>query len=149
MSEQEFGSDNEHEEYIEVEAEEVVVSCQPIELYKVLKIANLVSGGGEAKMLIADGYVAVNSEIELRKRCKLYDGDVIEFNGAFYVVMCDQPIGEAKPKPEVIEHLDAPKQHNKPSKSNKKNSSKKKSEKKEKEVTKERDGSTGRFTIDF
>lgn len=76
-------------EEIEVEALEIVVSAQPIELYKVLKIANLVSGGGEAKYAISEGYVAVNGEIEQRKRCKMYDGDVIEFNGEFYVVLCD------------------------------------------------------------
>jgi len=60
-------------EEIEVEALEIVV-------YKVLKIANLVSGGGEAKYAISEGYVAVNGEIEQRKRCKMYDGDVIEFS---------------------------------------------------------------------
>ncbi len=81
-------------EEIEVEALEVEVSAQPIELYKVLKIANLVSGGGEAKYAISEGYVAVNSEIELRKRCKIYDGDVIEFNGEYFVVICDQPVQE-------------------------------------------------------
>ncbi|WP_318461111.1 RNA-binding S4 domain-containing protein [Photobacterium leiognathi] len=90
-------------EEIEVEAIGIEVSAQPIELYKVLKIANLVSGGGEAKYAISEGYVAVNGEVELRKRCKMYDGDVIEFNGEFYVVLCDQPVQEqveqAKPKP--------------------------------------------------
>ncbi|SKC32820.1 RNA-binding S4 domain-containing protein [Photobacterium piscicola] len=85
-------------EEIEVEALEVEVSVQPIELYKVLKIANLVSGGGEAKYAISDGYVAVNGEIELRKRCKIYDGDVIEFNGEYFVVICDQPVQEAVPR---------------------------------------------------
>lgn len=81
-------------EEIEVEALEVEVSVQPIELYKVLKIANQVSGGGEAKYAISEGYVAVNGEIELRKRCKIYDGDVIEFNGEYFVVICDQPVQE-------------------------------------------------------
>lgn len=85
-------------EEIEVEALEVEVSVQPIELYKVLKIANLVSGGGEAKYAISEGYVAVNGEIELRKRCKIYDGDVIEFNGEYFVVICDQPVQEAPPR---------------------------------------------------
>jgi len=76
------------EEY-EVEALAVEVSSQPIELYKVLKIANAVSGGGEAKFAISEGYVAVNGELEQRKRRKLYDGDVIEFNQEFYVVIYD------------------------------------------------------------
>ncbi len=79
------------EEEYEVEALAVEVSSQPIELYKVLKIANAVSGGGEAKFAISEGYVAVNGELEQRKRRKMYDGDVIEFNNEFYVVICDQP----------------------------------------------------------
>lgn len=83
-------SDHEYE----VEALGVEVSCQPIELYKVLKIANAVSGGGEAKFAIAEGYVAVNGELEQRKRRKVYDGDVIEFNQEFYLVLCDQPVME-------------------------------------------------------
>ncbi len=34
------------------------------------KIANLVSGGGEAKHIISEGYGAVNGELETRKRRK-------------------------------------------------------------------------------
>lgn len=88
----------EHEEY-EVEALGVEVSAQPIELYKVLKIANAVSGGGEAKFAISEGYVAVNGELEQRKRRKVYDGDVIEFNNEFYLVLCDQPVTEVVERP--------------------------------------------------
>ncbi|MGR5062461.1 RNA-binding S4 domain-containing protein [Photobacterium sp. DNB22_13_2] len=88
----------EHEEY-EVEALGVEVNAQPIELYKVLKIANAVSGGGEAKFAISEGYVAVNGELEQRKRRKVYDGDVIEFNNEFYLVLCDQPVTEVAERP--------------------------------------------------
>lgn len=92
-------------EEIEIEAIGIEVSVQPIELYKVLKIANAVSGGGEAKMAISEGYVALNGEVETRKRCKVYDGDVIQFNGEFYLVLCDAPVEEvaakAKPKPKA------------------------------------------------
>ncbi|REL27213.1 hypothetical protein DXX93_11995 [Thalassotalea euphylliae] len=56
----------------------VEIDQQPIELYKLLKIADLVSGGGEAKLLIAEGYVLLNNEIELQKRKKVYDGDFIQ-----------------------------------------------------------------------
>lgn len=86
------------EEY-EVEAIGVEVDAQPIELYKVLKIANAVSGGGEAKFAISEGYVAVNGELEQRKRRKVYDGDVIEFNNEFYLVLCDQPVTEPSEAP--------------------------------------------------
>lgn len=74
-------------EPIEIEAFGIEVSTQPIELYKVLKIAELVSGGGEAKHFISNGYVAVNGEVEYRKRKKLYDGDYFEFNQEFYVIV--------------------------------------------------------------
>ncbi|MDR9397853.1 RNA-binding S4 domain-containing protein [Salibacter sp.] len=52
-----------------------------IELIKVLKIVNLVASGGEAKLVVADGLVMVNDEVELRKRRKLRKGDVITFEG--------------------------------------------------------------------
>ncbi|PSV48415.1 RNA-binding S4 domain-containing protein [Photobacterium indicum] len=87
------------QEEIEVEAIGIEVSTQPIELYKVLKIANAVSGGGEAKMAISEGYVAVNGELEQRKRRKMYDGDLVEFNEEYYVVLCDQPVQETSDEP--------------------------------------------------
>ncbi|PMH43780.1 hypothetical protein BCU68_13100 [Vibrio sp. 10N.286.49.B3] len=89
--EDEFAEEGEE---IEIEAIGVDVTCQPIELYKVFKIANLVGGGGEAKHIIAEGYVAVNGELETRKRRKMYDGDFFEFNQEYYVVVCDQPVQE-------------------------------------------------------
>lgn len=76
-------------EEIEIEALGIEVNSQPIELYKVFKIANLVNGGGEAKHIISEGYVAVNGEIETRKRRKIYEGDLIEFNQEYYVILCD------------------------------------------------------------
>jgi ribosome-associated protein len=104
-----------HEDEVEIEAVGIEVDSQPIELYKVLKIANVVSGGGEAKYAIAEGYVAVNGEIELRKRRKLLDGDLIEFNGEYYLIICDQPIDVAPKK-----KIDPPKPIKKPT-SNAKN----------------------------
>lgn len=59
----------------------IEVSVEPIELCKLLKIANLVSGGGEAKIVISEGYVLVNDELEYQKRKKIYHGDIVEFNG--------------------------------------------------------------------
>jgi len=93
----EFEADYQDDE-VEIEAIGVEVSTQPIELYKVLKIADVVSGGGEAKYAITEGYVAVNGEIETRKRRKLYDGDLIEFNQEYYLVICDAPVSE----PEIV-----------------------------------------------
>ncbi len=51
-----------------------------IELNKLLKTLNLVESGGFAKMVIQDGEVIVNNEVELRVRRKLRVGDEVEFN---------------------------------------------------------------------
>lgn len=53
----------------------------PIRLDQFLKTQNLVSSGGEAKMLIADGQVQVNGELELRRGRKLQQGDVVCLQG--------------------------------------------------------------------
>ncbi len=53
-----------------------------IELFKLLKVLDLVDSGAQAKMLIAEGYVKRNSEVELRKRAKIVDGDIIEIADA-------------------------------------------------------------------
>ena len=50
-----------------------------IELYKILKLQNLVASGGEAKYVIAEGMVLVNGSVETRKRRKIVPGDRVEF----------------------------------------------------------------------
>lgn len=52
-----------------------------IKLGQALKAAGLVSSGIEAKEVIIDGLVKVNGEIDTRRGKKLYDGDVISFDG--------------------------------------------------------------------
>ncbi len=137
-------------EEIEIEAIGIEVSSQPVELYKVFKIANLVGGGGEAKHLIAEGYVAVNGELETRKRRKMYDGDFFEFNQEYYVVVCDAPVSEPEPEAKKV----APEPHNSIT-SNKKASKSKSSAKPErnKSADKPEKGSdkkrNGRSEIDF
>jgi ribosome-associated protein len=59
----------------------VDITKEPVELYKILKFEGLVSSGGEAKLLIGDGQVTVNGEVETRRRRKIVDADVIEFRG--------------------------------------------------------------------
>lgn len=58
---------------------QVEISQEPVELYKILKFEAMVSSGGEAKSVIADGLVLVNGEVETRKRKKIVSGDIIEF----------------------------------------------------------------------
>jgi ribosome-associated protein len=59
----------------------VDITKEPVELYKILKFEGLVTSGGEAKLLIGDGQVSVNGEIETRRRKKIVDADIIEFRG--------------------------------------------------------------------
>jgi len=58
---------------------EVAIDKEPIDLNKLLKLDNVVSGGGEAKILIASGGVTLNGRVETRKRKKVFAGDVIEY----------------------------------------------------------------------
>ena len=51
-----------------------------IELFKLLKVMDLVDSGGHAKMLIEEGNVKRNGEVELRKRAKILAGESIELN---------------------------------------------------------------------
>ena len=52
-----------------------------INLGQLLKKANMMSSGVDAKMVILDGLVSVNGEVELRRGKKIYPGDVVTFEG--------------------------------------------------------------------
>lgn len=58
---------------------EVEISMEPVELYKILKFEGMVSSGGVAKSVIAEGRVSVNGQVETRKRKKIVSGDIVEF----------------------------------------------------------------------
>ncbi len=40
----------------------------------------------EAKLVIQDGQVTVNGQVELQRGKKLHDGDVVSFNGSSFTV---------------------------------------------------------------
>jgi len=52
-----------------------------IKLGQALKAAGLVGSGVDAKFVIQDGLVQVNGETEYQRGKKLYDGDVVTFDG--------------------------------------------------------------------
>ena len=52
-----------------------------IKLGQALKAVGLVSSGLEAKIVIKEGEVSVNGEVEYQRGKKLYEGDMVEFNG--------------------------------------------------------------------
>ncbi len=63
-----------------MEVIEVLINREPVELYKVLKFEGLVGSGGEAKLVVDNGLVRLNGEVETRKRKKVVSGDIIEFD---------------------------------------------------------------------
>lgn len=52
-----------------------------IKLGQALKAAGLVDSGVEAKIAIQNGEVMVNGVVEYQRGKKLYDGDIVVFNG--------------------------------------------------------------------
>ncbi len=50
-----------------------------VELCDLLKLTGLCSSGGVAKHLIAEGSVVVDGKIELRKRCKIRNGQAVVY----------------------------------------------------------------------
>lgn len=52
-----------------------------IKLGQALKAAGLVESGVDAKFVIQDGLVKVNGQVEYQRGKKLYDGDLVEFEG--------------------------------------------------------------------
>lgn len=61
--------------------EEIKLREDFIKLGQALKAANLVDSGVMAKLVIQDGQVTVNGEVEYQRGKKLVDGDVVSFDG--------------------------------------------------------------------
>lgn len=60
---------------------EIKLREEYIKLGQALKAADLVSDGVEAKFVILDGLVKVNGETDTRRGRKLYDGDLVFYDG--------------------------------------------------------------------
>ena len=58
-----------------------------IKLGQLLKKAGLVSSGVEAKIVVQDGLVSVNGEVDTRRGRKLVNGDVVSYNGQEVLVV--------------------------------------------------------------
>lgn len=59
----------------------IILRDEFIKLGQALKAAGLVESGVEAKEVIQDGLVKVNGEVDTRRGRKLYDGDIVTFEG--------------------------------------------------------------------
>lgn len=57
-----------------------------VELKNLLKLMQLCESGGVAMTVISEGQVKVDGNVELRKRCKIRTGQVVEFEGKKIVV---------------------------------------------------------------
>lgn len=61
--------------------EEIRIRDEFIKLEQLLKLADLVQDGVEAKYVITDGLVKVNGEMDDRRGRKVYEGDVVSYDG--------------------------------------------------------------------
>jgi len=52
-----------------------------VELNRLLKFAGSCESGGISKAMIAQGRVKVDGQVEMRKRCKIRSGQIVEFQG--------------------------------------------------------------------
>ncbi len=66
--------------------DKIKISTPYIELDSFLKFANLVSSGGEAKILIQNGEVILNGEVCTQRKKKLYPNDTISLDGKSFTV---------------------------------------------------------------
>ena len=60
--------------------ETIKIRDEFIKLGQALKLAGLVESGVDAKIVIQNGLVKVNGEIDTRRGKKLVDGDIVEFD---------------------------------------------------------------------
>ncbi len=61
--------------------EEIVIKDEYIKLGQAMKLAGLAGSGVDAKMMIMDGLVRVNGEVEIRRGRKLVPDDIFELDG--------------------------------------------------------------------
>ena len=66
--------------------ETVRIQTDYIKLDALLKYAALLSSGGEAKTVVAEGLVKVNGEVCTQRGKKLRAGDAVEFDGKTVVI---------------------------------------------------------------
>jgi len=67
--------------------EAIQISDEFIKLGQAMKLAGLVSSGVEAKVVIQNGEVTVNGEVDTRRGRKLYPQDVFSYQGQEITVL--------------------------------------------------------------
>ncbi len=59
----------------------ITIKDEFIKLGQALKLSGLADSGIEAKIMVQNGLVKVNGGIQKKKKKKLYNGDIFEFEG--------------------------------------------------------------------
>lgn len=67
--------------------EKISIKEDFIRLDSAMKLANLVSTGGHAKIVIQDGEVTVNGEVCTMRGKKLHKGDKVVFDGQGFEIV--------------------------------------------------------------
>lgn len=83
-----------------MQKETLFIRNLPIELYKILKITGITSGG-EGKFVVAEGYVYVNGEQVRQKRKKIHAGDVVNFDEFEWLIEHDDSEPETPPRAQI------------------------------------------------
>lgn len=65
---------------------EIKINTEFITLAQMLKMADIVQSGGQAKYAVKELDITVNDELENRRGRKLYPGDRITVNGENYTI---------------------------------------------------------------
>ena len=60
---------------------QITIRDEFIKLGQALKLAGVVDDGVQAKIVITEGLVQVNGEVDLRRGRKVYVGDTISYDG--------------------------------------------------------------------
>ena len=60
---------------------EFKLSGEHIALFQLLKATHLCGAGGEAKIMIGEGLVTVDGDVETRLRKKIRTGQTVEYSG--------------------------------------------------------------------
>jgi ribosome-associated protein len=68
------------------------IQGEVIQLNQLLKFLGWVESGSQANECISEGLVTVNGQIELRKRNKILNGFIIEFDGQKVQIVANIPI---------------------------------------------------------
>lgn len=70
-----------------MQEEHIKITTKFIKLDSLLKFANVVPTGGEAKLAIQDGEVAVNGEVCTMRGKKIRPGDRVELGGQIALIV--------------------------------------------------------------